>query len=231
MSDNTKHWDAMAKPPAETLRKIAGGRLKGMTDIKPQWRYLAMTEQFGPCGIGWKYIVTKQWLEPGDGGQQVAFVTIDLFVKVDDVWSEAIPGSGGSLFIANESNGPHTSDEAYKMATTDALSVAMKMLGVGAAVYLGEWTGSKYRNDPPTALKPPKQKQPEKPPGVESETQVYIDGAPDANGVNWTLKQMQSKSWSDGVRVRLWDALTARAAEIGCIYNEHTAKFEAKPDA
>lgn len=31
------------------------------------------------------------------------------------------------------------------MATTDALSVAMKMLGVAAEIYLGNFDGSKYK--------------------------------------------------------------------------------------
>ena len=52
MTDNLKLWEAVKQPPASALKPIGGGRLKGMTDIKPQWRYLVMTEQFGPCGFG-----------------------------------------------------------------------------------------------------------------------------------------------------------------------------------
>ena len=36
-------------------------------------------------------------------------------------------------------------DEALKMATTDALSVAMKQLGVAADVYMNNMDGSKYQ--------------------------------------------------------------------------------------
>jgi hypothetical protein len=93
-----------------------------------------MTEAFGPCGIGWKYVITKQWLETY--GQEVkAFCNIDLFIKVDGEWSDAIPGTGGSSLVAMERSGAYVSDEAYKMALTDALSVAMKSLGVAADVY------------------------------------------------------------------------------------------------
>jgi len=72
-----------------------------------------------------------------------------LYIKIDDQWSEAIPGHGGSKFIAREKiNTPderlYTSDEAYKMAVTDALSVAFKQLGFGADVHMGRWDGSKY---------------------------------------------------------------------------------------
>lgn len=147
MSDNLKLWNAVKQPPATALKQIGGGRLKGMTDIKPQWRYLAMTEQFGPCGIGWKYTVERLWMEAGASEQIVAFANILLFVKIDGVWSDGIPGNGGSMFVAKESSGPHTSDEAYKMAITDACSTAMKLLGVAADVYMGSWTGSKFKDD------------------------------------------------------------------------------------
>ena len=46
--------------------------------------------------------------------------------------------------MAKESKGPYFSDEAFKMSLTDALSVAMKMLGVGANIYSG---GNDYGKD------------------------------------------------------------------------------------
>ena len=58
MSDNLSIYNALKQPPKEALRAIQGGRLAGKTDINPQWRYKALTEQFGPCGIGWKYEIT-----------------------------------------------------------------------------------------------------------------------------------------------------------------------------
>ena len=63
-----------------------------------------------------------------------AFCNINLFVKVEGEWSDAIPGTGGSQFVSQTRNGPQVSDECWKMAYTDAISVAAKMLGVGADV-------------------------------------------------------------------------------------------------
>jgi hypothetical protein len=141
----------LAQPPPWALSKIGGGRLRGMTDIKPAWRIQAMTEVYGLCGIGWKYAITRQWTEPGCNDQTMAFVDVDLYIKVNGEWSESIPGTGGSMLTVKESGGLHSSDEAFKMATTDALSTAMKMIGMGADVYAGMWTGSKYqRNAEPT---------------------------------------------------------------------------------
>ena len=132
--DNLLYYELLRKVPDYALKQIGAGRLKGMSDINPVYRIKAMTEAFGPCGIGWKYVITKQWLETY--GQEVkAFCNIDLFIKVDGEWSDAIPGTGGSSLVAIERSGAYVSDEAYKMALTDALSVAMKSLGVAADVY------------------------------------------------------------------------------------------------
>lgn len=145
MPNNLEIWDKVKQPPEQYLKKITAGRLKGKTDINPQWRYKAMTEIFGICGIGWKYEIIRLWNEPGSNGQIFAFSEIKLYIRFNNTWSDPIPGIGGSMLVAKESNGLHSSDEGYKMATTDALSVAMKMLGIAADIYAGLWDGGKYK--------------------------------------------------------------------------------------
>lgn len=122
--------------PEEAKKPIKGGRLNGMTDINPMWRIKVLTSEYGSCGIGWFYKPVKKWTEQA-GGEIVAFVDIELFVKVDGEWSQPICGTGGSKLSSNERNGLFVSDECYKMATTDAISVACKQLGIGADVYFG----------------------------------------------------------------------------------------------
>jgi hypothetical protein len=132
-----KYYDLLKDVPDSSLREIQAGRLKGKSDINPQWRIQKLTEVFGVCGIGWKFTVEKQWIEPTATGETACFVNINLFVKIEDIWSDGIPGNGGSMFIANERNGPFVSDECFKMATTDAIGTAAKMLGLASDVYMG----------------------------------------------------------------------------------------------
>ena len=153
--DNMQIWNAVKQPPAEALKRIDAGRLKGKSDINPQWRLKVMTEQFGMCGMGWKVEVVRKWDRPLPDGQVFAFVDINLYYKIEDKWSEAIPGTGGSMLVEQEKAGLHANDEAYKMATTDALSTAMKMLGVAADVYAGLWDGSKYLDKPSIPISQP----------------------------------------------------------------------------
>lgn len=146
--DNLKLYHALRRVPDDAKRPIQAGRLKGKTDINPMWRLKSLTEQFGPCGIGWKYVIEQQWMEPGSDGEMAAFCNISLYIKnAEGQWSDAIPGTGGSAFIAKERSGLYTSDECYKMALTDAISVACKALGMGADVY---WDAdrTKYTDTP-----------------------------------------------------------------------------------
>lgn len=144
--DNLTIYNEVRSVPDSAKRRIEAGRLKGKTDINPMWRIKALTEKFGPCGFGWKYVITDKRLEQGANGEVAAFLDIDLFVKADGVWSDAIPGTGGSAFVTKEKNGLYTSDECFKMALTDAISVACKALGFGADVY---WDADKSKYDKP----------------------------------------------------------------------------------
>ena len=143
--ENLKIYEQVRAVPQEATKAITGGRLKGMTDINPMWRIKKLTEIFGPVGVGWKPVITRKEIAEGADGVKCAFVDIDLYVKYDGKeWSEPIPGTGGSSFVSKENGGLYTSDECFKMAYTDALSVACKAIGIGADVY---WKEDKTKFD------------------------------------------------------------------------------------
>jgi hypothetical protein len=136
--DNMKIYNAVREVPDNAKKPINAGRLKGMTDIKPMWRIAKLTEVFGPCGVGWWYEITDKRIITDDITKQAAAFVDILLYYVDPetgVTSHGIPGTGGSSFVAQERNGPYLSDECFKMALTDAISVAAKAIGVGADVY------------------------------------------------------------------------------------------------
>lgn len=152
MEDNLIIYNQLREVPEEAQKKITGGRLNGMTDIKPMWRIEKLTEVFGPVGLGWYTKTLNKQIVDGANGEKIAIVDIELYVNYkkflgedeEDTWSNGIEGSGGSSFIAKEKNGLYTNDECFKMAYTDALSVACKSLGMGANVY---WGDSKYNTN------------------------------------------------------------------------------------
>ena len=157
MSGNLRIYDAVRDVPEEAKRAITAGRLKGKTDIKHMWRIKALSEQFGPWGDGWGYTIDRRWIEEGAKGEKCAFAQISLWYNLEDgTRSDPVVAIGGNMLVANEKNGLYTSDECYKMALTDAISVACKALGFGADVY---WSAdrTKYtpKQEPQNPQKPP----------------------------------------------------------------------------
>ena len=173
MSDNMRIYDAVRAVPEEAKRAITAGRLKGKTDINPMWRIKALTEQFGPCGDGWGYTIDRLWIEEGAKGEKCAFAMISLWYKREDgTRSDPVIDIGGNMMVANEKNGLYTSDECYKMALTDAISVACKALGFGADVY---WSADRTKYTP--------QQETQKPPMICVRCHKAITGLSTPSGI------------------------------------------------
>lgn len=154
--NNLDLYNKVRAVPQEAQKEIQAGRLKGKTDINPMWRIKTLTEQFGVCGFGWKTEIVREWLETGANGEITANVEIRLYIKQDGVWSDAIPGIGGSALVAKETAGLRTDDDCYKKAYTDAISVACKALGIGADVYYAK---DRTKYDAPTVDEPAQAQQ------------------------------------------------------------------------
>ena len=133
-------WNKYKSVPENALKAFDNGKFKG-TDINTMWRMKCLTETFGICGFGWYYTIKRLWTEQADN-DVFAFAEIELFIKVDDEWSKGISGTGGNKLTRTTKNGISTSDEAYKMAVTDAFGVACRNLGIGADVY---WANDKTK--------------------------------------------------------------------------------------
>ena len=186
-----KIYKKLSQPPATALRQIQAGDLKGKTDINPQWRYEAMTEQFGLVGLGWKYEIQKLWTEPGANGETLAFAQVAVYIRDPDSkeWSDAIVGIGGSKLVNKFSAGPKSNDEGYKMAVTDAFSTSLKMIGVAADIYAGKWDGSKY-NETPQSNAPKGQPQNQEP-----------MGGPDTPDQRKKINELIKSTYRDGSKI------------------------------
>ena len=142
-----ERYTKLSAIPNDATKPIPFGKLKGKSDINPQWRYEALTEVFGLCGEGWRYEIADTKMVPVQAtGELMVFVFVNLYVKTDDGWSAPIPGSGGDFLIQKDKNGLHGNDEGFKMAITDALGTAAKMVGVAASVYRGQYK-TKYQKE------------------------------------------------------------------------------------
>jgi hypothetical protein len=150
VADNLRHWSALSKTDPNHTKPFKRSGGFGGTAIKPIWTELRMTEHFGPCGVGWGMYQPEFKLVPIEGNNEVlVFCTVGLWYVEDgkDLSPTELPcvyGVGGDKVVARGRDGLRTSDEAFKSAYTDALSNAMKHLGVAADVHMGRFDDSKY---------------------------------------------------------------------------------------
>lgn len=133
--NNMDIYNNSRKVPAEALKEISFGKLKGFSSINPMWQIKQLTNQFGPCGLGWYTELANTDTVMNSNNDVIIQVTLHLFVKYDGEWSKPIEGFGSSLIQKTEKEIIVTNKEALKMARTDALSNACKLLGFGADVY------------------------------------------------------------------------------------------------
>ena len=146
-SDNSALWDILSRTdPKHTQQFKRGGGFSG-TAIKPIWSFKRMTEEFGPCGIGWGVTAPQFQVVPGPDGEQLVFCTAGIWYKRGDVQSETVYGVGGDKPVGKNKYGLNTDDEAFKKSFTDAITNALKLIGVGADVHMGLFEDNKYVAD------------------------------------------------------------------------------------
>ena len=143
MTDNLALWEKLGKTdPAHTKGFKRGGGFSG-TAIKPMWSYKRMTEEFGPCGKGWGVCEPSFQVVPGPEGEVLVFCTASIWYGADKA---TVYGVGGDKAVGKNKYGLQTDDEAFKKAFTDAITNALKLIGVGADVHMGLFDDSKYVN-------------------------------------------------------------------------------------
>ncbi len=144
MTDNLRIWAALEKTdPAHTKGFKRSGGFSG-TAMRPIWMTKRLTEQFGPAGIGWGMHQPEFQTVPA-GDEILCFCTVGLWYREDDKANPGVVyGVGGDKVMGKNKYGPYTNDEAFKSAYTDALSNAMKQIGVGADIHMGLFDDEKY---------------------------------------------------------------------------------------
>lgn len=139
---NMRLWDALSKTdPKHTKPFKRAGGFQG-TAIKPIWLTKRMTEQFGPAGVGWGMEKPEFQVVPA-GEEILVFCTVALWHRTDE-GPAIVYGVGGDKVMGKNKYGPFTNDEAFKASYTDALSNAMKQIGLGADIHMGLFEDEKY---------------------------------------------------------------------------------------
>ena len=108
------------------------------------WSYRRMTEEYGPCGEGWGVNEPSFQVVPGPEGEVLVYCTVSIWHGARE---KTVFGVGGDKVVGKNKYGLSSDDEAFKKAFTDAVTNALKLIGVGADVHMGLFDDSKYVNE------------------------------------------------------------------------------------
>jgi len=127
---NMDLWDAVSKTDPTHTKKV--NQRGGFTAIDAHYQIQQATNQFGPVGVGWGYIVEK--MERFD----------TLIVVHVTMWHGSRENTFGPILGCAEMFGKRPDADAPKKATTDAITKGLSHLGFNADVFLGLFDDNKY---------------------------------------------------------------------------------------
>ena len=146
MGDNKALWQRVCVTDPKAVKPITGKQYSGNSP-KPYWIVERLTDEFGPCGIGWGFTILNERFEHfGDG--KTAEV---LHIAVVRFWY-MLGDKRGELEQVGQTRASYTTskdkflvdEDAPKKSVTDALVKCASYLGFAGDIFSGMWDDSKY---------------------------------------------------------------------------------------
>lgn len=234
--------------PKYTKPFTRGGGFRG-TAINSTYVVRRLTDEFGPCGMGWRLVIESDRTEPGhtlrNGDRAIVHVVRGhLEYKIDGQWHATGPQFGQTMLVDENKNGTFTDEEAPKKSITDCLSKCAVLLGITADIHLGMFDDNKYVNarraeeearaNPPPNPRPPSPIKPAAEPDPMAEemapTLIPTDGE---NNISWGQKFIAAiNSASSEALIDEWeqvngDALDAIARDAPKVFGRLAAALGA----
>lgn len=141
---NMEIWDRVCMTDPKHVKPITGKDYGGNSP-KPYWIVRRLTEEFGPCGIGWGYDIESERFERFSDTDTLHVAKVRLWYRLnkEDVGEVVQMGQTKASYMT--SKGVFKVDEdAPKKSVTDALVKCASYLGFAGDIFMGLWDDSKY---------------------------------------------------------------------------------------
>lgn len=144
--DNKALWRRVCVTDPAAVKPITGKDYGGNSP-KPYWIVERLTDEFGPCGIGWGFSVVNERFERFSD-------TDTLHIACVRMWY-VLNGKRGELEQIGQTKGSYVTskgafkvdEDAPKKSVTDALVKCASYLGFAGDIFSGRWDDSKYVAD------------------------------------------------------------------------------------
>jgi hypothetical protein len=143
MSKNKSLWGRAFTTDPKAVKPISGKQYSGNSP-KPYWIVERLTDEFGPCGIGWGFNILNERFERFSETDTLHIASVRFWYVLDGQRGELEQiGQTKSSYVS--SKGAFVLDEdAPKKSVTDALVKCASYLGFAGDIFSGRWDDSKY---------------------------------------------------------------------------------------
>jgi len=140
---NKALWDRVCVTDPAAVKPITGKQYSGNSP-KPYWIVERLTDEFGPCGIGWGFTIINERFERFSDTDSLHVAVVRLWYVQDGKRGE-LEQIGQTKASYVTSKGSFMLDEdAPKKSVTDALVKCASYLGFAGDIFSGRWDDSKY---------------------------------------------------------------------------------------
>lgn len=152
-------WNRLEPTDPKYTKQFDKGGFKG-TATNATYILKRLTEEFGPCGAGWRFVLDDEQvieghtLKNGDKAKlhivrgHLDYRTAIITFNGGDAggWLSTSPQFGQTMLVGENRHGSFTDEEAPKKSITDCISKCAVLLGIAADVHLGLFDDNKYVN-------------------------------------------------------------------------------------
>lgn len=140
---NMALWERVCVTDPKAVKPITGKQYSGNSP-KPYWIVQRLTQEFGPCGLGWGYSILNERMERLTETDVLHVAAVRFWYVLDGKRGE-VEQIGQTKAVYKTSKGALLVDEdAPKKSVTDALVKCASYIGVAGDIFSGRWDDSKY---------------------------------------------------------------------------------------
>lgn len=142
-NDKKALWLRVCKTDPNHVKPITGKQYKGNSP-KPYWIVERLTEEFGPCGIGWGFTILNERMERLAENEVLHVAVVRLWYELGGKRGELEQIGQTKAVYEKSAGGLMIDEDAPKKSVTDALVKCASYLGFAGDIFSGRWDDSKY---------------------------------------------------------------------------------------
>lgn len=153
---NTELWNRVQKTDPSAVKAITGKQYNGNSP-KPYYIVHRLTEEFGPCGIGWGFSVVNERIERFGETDSLHIALVDFWYVLGDKRGQFQQMGQTKCSYVSSKDKFVLDEDAPKKSVTDALVKCASYLGFAGDIFSGRWDDSKYVNELKREFNPDRQ--------------------------------------------------------------------------